>query len=89
MRVIRDGIYDELAEQVVMQVRDEGECEGVVEIEDDDCQIIMWWEIAMMEPWELKRWMVLSFDGGVRCGNDFSIRKFKEMYNLKWTDGKS
>lgn len=86
MRVIGDEIYGELSDQILQQI-EEGELEeGVAEYFGADCQVVMWWEAASMVPMELKRWMVLSFDGGVRCGNDFSLTKFMEIYNLRYAN---
>lgn len=83
MQIITDEIYGSIAEQIAGQIEEERLGEGVVELEADGYQLVVWWEACAVQPLELKRWMVLSFEGGVRCGNDFSVDKFMEIYNLK------
>lgn len=87
MQLITNEIYEEIVELIVGQVDGEKLREGVVELDSAACQVVVLWEAVAVRPLELRRWMVLSFEGGVRCGNDFSITKFMEIYKLNHTDG--
>lgn len=85
MLSINQGLYEELARQIILQISD-GKTDGLVEVNENKLQeILLWWQSDNTEldlthdPLIIKTYMALAFINGVRTGCDFDIEVLEQQ----------
>jgi|GEM_PF-6293592 len=61
-----------------------GSAEGVLEFSYPEFELVFWYCVSADESDVLlKRWMILTFNGGIRCSNDFDLQELLKLSRWK------